>query len=59
MDSILDKTEEKMQKAIANLESRFINVREGRANPAMLDGIMVEYYGTPTPIKSLANISLP
>ena len=42
MDSILDKTEEKMQKAIANLESRFINVRAGRANPAMLDGIMVE-----------------
>ena len=59
MDSILDKTEEKMQKAIANLESRFINVRAGRANPAMLDGIMVEYYGTPTPIKSLANISVP
>lgn len=59
MDSILDKTEEKMQKAIANLESRFINVRAGRVNPAMLDGIMVEYYGTPTPIKSLANISVP
>lgn len=59
MDSVLEKTEEKMLKAIENLEQRFINVRAGRANPAMLDGIMIEYYGTPTPLKSLANISVP
>ena len=46
-------------KAIESLEVKFTNVRAGRANPSMLDGIMVEYYGTPTPIKSLANISVP
>ena len=45
--------------SIEALENRFLNVRAGRANPNMLDGVMVEYYGTPTPIKSLANISIP
>ena len=59
MNDVLEKTEEKMVKAIDSLESRFVNVRAGRANPNMLDGVMVEYYGTPTPIKSLANISVP
>ena len=41
------------------MENRFINIRAGRANPAMLSGIMVSYYGTPTPIQSLANITVP
>ena len=59
MNEVLEKTEEKMLKAIDTLESRFVNVRAGRANPSMLDGVMVEYYGTLTPIKSLANISVP
>lgn len=59
MDDILKKTEEKMQDTIEALESKFTNVRAGRANPSMLDGVMVEYYGTPTPLKSLANISVP
>ncbi len=59
MDTIIDNTEEKMQSAIKNLEQRFTNVRAGRANPNMLDGVLVEYYGVPTPIKSLANISVP
>lgn len=59
METIIKNTESKMQSAITNLEQRFVNVRAGRANPAMLDGIMVEYYGVPTPIKSLANISVP
>ena len=59
MNDVLEKTEEKMVKAIDSLESKFVNVRAGRANPNMLDGVMVEYYGTPTPIKSLANISVP
>ena len=48
-----------MQKALENMEARFTNVRAGRANPAMLNGIMVDYYGTPTPINSLANITVP
>ncbi len=52
-------TEQKMQKAIDALENRLLNIRAGRANPAMLNGIMVNYYGTPTPIQSLANITVP
>lgn len=59
METIIKNTEEKMKNTISNLEQRFTNVRAGRANPNMLDGISVEYYGVPTPIKSLANISVP
>ena len=49
----------KMQKTIENLDSRFLNIRAGRANPAMLNGINANYYGTPTPIVSLANVTVP
>lgn len=49
----------KMEKAIENLESRFTTVRAGRANPNILSGIMVEYYGTPTPINAIATVSVP
>lgn len=49
----------KMNKAIENLEMRLLNIRAGRANPAMLNGINAVYYGTPTPIQSLANITVP
>ncbi len=49
----------KMNKVIENLESRFVTIRAGRANPNILNGIMVDYYGTPTPIQSLATISIP
>ena len=59
MEEILNSTEEKMMLTIESLENKFTNVRAGRANPNMLDGIMVEYYGVPTPLKSLANISIP
>ena len=59
METILLNAEEKMENTITSLEGRFINVRAGRANPNMLDGISVEYYGTPTPLKQLANISIP
>ena len=52
-------TETKMLKAIEALESKLLNIRAGRANPAMLNGIMVDYYGTPTPINSIANITVP
>ena len=51
--------EEKMQKVIENLNSRFTTVRAGRANPAMLNGIMAECYGVPTLITSVANITVP
>ena len=59
METILLNAEEKMENTITSLEGRFTNVRAGRANPSMLDGISVEYYGTPTPLKQLANISVP
>lgn len=48
-----------MNKVIENLENRFITIRAGRANPNILNGIMVDYYGTPTPIQTLATISIP
>lgn len=59
MDEILLETEEKMQKAIDNLESRFSTIRAGRANPNILDGVKVNYYGAPTPLNNLATISVP
>jgi len=59
MEEIIKQTEEKMMLTIDSLESKFTNVRAGRANPNMLDSVMVEYYGTPTPLKSLANVSVP
>ena len=59
METILLNTEEKMENTINSLEGRFMNVRAGRANPNMLDGISIEYYGTATPLKQLANISIP
>jgi len=59
MQEIISQTEDKMKKAISNLESRFTNVRAGRANPAILDGVKVSYYGVDTPLVSLANISIP
>ena len=55
----INEVESKMKKAIENMENRLLNVRAGRANPAMLNGIEVDYYGTPTPINSLANVTVP
>ena len=52
-------TEIRMLKAIESLENKLLNIRAGRANPAMLNGIMVEYYGTPTLLNSIANITVP
>ena len=51
--------EEKMEKSVAALKSEFDKVRAGRANPAVLDGIKVDYYGRPTPIPQLATVSVP
>ena len=59
IDEILLEAEDKMQKAIEVMENRFVNVRAGRANPKILDKVMVEYYGTPTPLIQLATISVP
>ncbi len=58
-DMIMLELTEKMDKAIESLDKRFATVRAGRANPSSLDGIMVEYYGSMTPLKQLATISVP
>ena len=55
----MNDVESKMLKAVDTMDSRLLNIRAGRANPAMLNGIQAEYYGTPTPIQSLANITVP
>lgn len=59
MDDILMETEMKMEASIESMEKRLINIRAGRANPAILDGVMVSYYGVDTPLKQLATISIP
>lgn len=50
---------DKMQKAIAHLEEELVGVRAGKANPAMLNSIMVDYYGTSTPLPQVASITSP
>jgi ribosome recycling factor len=50
--------EQTMNKAISHLETELIKIRAGKANPNMLDGIMAEYYGSPTPIAQIANVSV-
>ena len=59
MEDILMNAEVSMETAIENMEKRFTNIRAGRANPAILDGVMVSYYGVDTPLKQLATISVP
>lgn len=59
MDERLQPYEDKMKKTYANLESEFMTVRAGRANPHVLDRIRVDYYGTPTPIQQVANVTVP
>ena len=55
----IDQTKIRMEKAINNLEEEFNTLRFGRANPHVLDKITVDYYGTPTPLQQVGNISVP
>ena len=59
MDDKLVMFEDKMGKSLANLEEEFAGIRAGRANPHVLDKLRVDYYGTPSPIQSVANVSVP
>lgn len=52
-------TEEKMKKTVKVLEEEFATIRAGRANPALLDKVMVDYYGSPTPLNQIAGVSAP
>ena len=56
---MLTQYEEKMQKSVENLEAEYATIRAGRANPNILNKIKVEYYGVPTPMQQLANITVP
>ena len=59
MKEVIKKCEEKMTKTCENLDGEFSNIRAGRANPNLLNRIMVEYYGTPTPMQQVGNTSVP
>ena len=58
MKEVLNNAKERMEKTMKVLESDFAAIRAGRANPAVLDRIMVDYYGTPTPIQQMAAVSV-
>ncbi len=58
VDKIVNNTSELMKKAIGHLESELVKIRAGKANPQMLDGLVVDYYGAPTPINQVANITV-
>ena len=59
MDERLQIFQDKMEKSLANLNEEFAGIRAGRANPHVLDKLRVDYYGTPSPIQSVANVSVP
>ena len=50
--------EDKMEKAVSQMKKEFASVRTGRANPGILDKVVVEYYGAPTPIRQMAQVSV-
>jgi ribosome recycling factor len=55
----LENVKNDMDKAIGNMQERFSEIRAGRANPAILNKVMVDYYGAPTPINQVASVSVP
>ena len=58
-DERIEKYESKMNKTLESLEKEFVTIRAGRANPHILDKLTVDYYGTPTPLQQVANITVP
>ena len=58
MDKVIKNAEEKMKKTVQHLETEFSEIRAGRANPAVLDKVRIDYYGTPTPINQVAAVSV-
>lgn len=59
IDFILESAEESMNGSIAHLEKEFLNIRAGKASPAMLGGVFVDYYGSATPLSQVSKISVP
>lgn len=56
---ILDSTKEAMNNALIHLEKKLVNIRAGKASPSMVGSVMVDYYGSPTPLNQVANVSTP
>jgi ribosome recycling factor len=59
IEFILDSTKESMAGSIAHLEKEFLNIRAGKASPAMLGSVFVDYYGAATPLSQVSNINIP
>jgi ribosome recycling factor len=59
IDFILDSTKEAMVNALRHLEKQFVNIRAGKASPSMLGSVMVDYYGSQTPLAQVANVNTP
>lgn len=57
--AIIDHMQDHMQKAINHLEAELVKIRAGKASPSMLDGVMVDYYGSMTPLNQVANVNTP
>ena len=56
---IIDSAKEAMADALTHLEKKLVNIRAGKASPSMLNGVMVDYYGSPTPLHQVANVNTP
>ncbi len=59
IDFIIDTAKEAMANALTHLKKKFVNIRAGKASPAMVGGVMVDYYGSSTPLSQVANVSTP
>ena len=59
MDTVFEKTKSRMEKCLDSLERDYDTIRAGRANPNILNNVVVEYYGTPTPLNQMAAVSVP
>ncbi len=59
IEFILDAAQEAMGKVLVHLEKKYTTIRAGKASPAMLTGVMVEYYGNPTPLNQVSNVNTP
>ena len=57
IDFLFDATKDDMNRALSHMEKALVKIRAGRANPSMLEGVMVEYYGAPTPLNQVGNVS--
>ena len=57
--SLIDQAKEQMAKTVENTKENFSGIRTGRANPALLNGITVDYYGNPTPVSQVASVTVP